>query len=229
MTFEFSDKDQNITVHNYDAEGFYLSTTENMLIEAHTGLPALATDVPPSLELKEGQKAKFNEESNQWLAVYDYRGQTVYNTATQESKTVEKQGKIEEGWTLQPPPENAEWDGEKWVTSLDLVRTSKYREINIWRDAEEAKPDRTVTANDIEWDADPTARIRIESTLSSTFIPPFWTDANNKDQPIDRDGLQAIHTAIVKAGFDIHARQREMKKEIAELTTIEAVQAYQVG
>jgi hypothetical protein len=121
------------------------------------------------------------------------------------------------------------WDGSQWVVSLDELKAARNAEINAWRNAQESATDRTVAVDDIVWDANPAARTRIESTLASTFIPPFWTDADNVDQSIDRDGLQAVHTAIVQAGFEIHARQRAMKTEVAELTTVEEVQAYQVG
>jgi hypothetical protein len=71
--------------------------------------------------------------------------------------------------------------------------------------------------------------MRIISTLQSAFIPPFWTDANNIDQPIIREQLQAVHTAIVELGFIVHARQRVMKTEIAALTSCAAVNDYMIG
>lgn len=134
-------------------------------------------------------------------------------------------------------------DGKEWVFDeeaqhpilvdllydIDEVRQVKYVAINAWRNSQEADDSKIVTVNDIEWDAGPSARTRIESTLASEFMPAFWTDAENIDQPIDGVVLKAIHTEIVKVGFEIHARQRQMKQELQALTTVEEIQAYEIG
>lgn len=166
---------------------------------------------------------------DEWVPIADHRGQTIYNTDTQESKQVETVGDIEEGWTIEAPLSCSVWDGSQWTQMLALMVEDKLTAVNIWRDEQEADESRILTVNGVDWDAGPSARSRIESTLAAVeFIPTFWTDANNVDQTIDKASLQAIHTAIVAFGFELHARQREMKTEIAALTTIAAVDAYQI-
>lgn len=179
-------------------------------------------------EAETGEAAKLV--GGEWAIVPDHRNKLIYDTITQQAKYVNEVGDIEAGFTLLAPLESSEWDGEQWVQTLPLLAKAKRAEIKSWRDSQEADNNRVVTVNNIEWDAGPVAKNRIESTLaSSVFIPTFWTDAANIDQTIDRPALQDIHAAIVTAGFAIHARQREMKEQLAALATVEAVNNYLVG
>lgn len=160
----------------------------------------------------------------------DFRGKTIYNTAQpSESKQVKELGEIEQGWTLKESPPHSIWQGNDWVQQIDLLRVAKRNDINQWRADQEANPDEMVTVDSIEWDANPSARSRIESTLNSDYLPPFWTDANDVDQPITLDTLKSIHTAIVQRGFEIHARQRTMKAEIEQITDFATLDAYPIG
>ncbi|MEI6896256.1 MAG: DUF4376 domain-containing protein [Psychromonas sp.] len=161
--------------------------------------------------------------------IANFRGKTIFDTtnATQ-SKVVEELGEIEENWTLKQPLPHSIWQSEQWVQQLDLLQDAKHQQINAWRDSEEAKTDAIVIVDNIEWDANPSARSRIYTTLLSQFTPSFWTDANNVDQAITAETLQQIHTAIVAHGFAIHTRQREMKTEIKELMTVDEINEYEV-
>jgi hypothetical protein len=108
----------------------------------------------------------------------------------------------------------------------DVVAT-KHVEINAWRDQQELT---TVAHNGHRWDADPTSRARIESVLLAGAMPlDYWTDADNVDRPMTLEQLRALYAAIVQQGGRIHDRQRQMKAEVAALTTIDAVQAYPIG
>lgn len=108
----------------------------------------------------------------------------------------------------------------------DYVAT-KHAEINTWRDQQELT---TVEHNGHRWDADPTSRARIESVLLAGVMPlDYWTDADNNDQPMTLEQLRELYAAIVQQGGRIHDRQRQMKAEVSNLTTIEEVQAYPVG
>ncbi|HFW4264642.1 TPA: DUF4376 domain-containing protein, partial [Salmonella enterica subsp. diarizonae serovar 61:r:-] len=66
-------------------------------------------------------------------------------------------------------------------------------------------------------------------------LPPgfFWTDANNEDVPVTVDDLLAIDAGMTQAmvvqGFKIHERQRQMKKDIDELTKVGDILNYSVG
>lgn len=162
--------------------------------------------------------------------VVDHRGKTIYNTVKpSESKQVKELGEIEEGWVLKEYLPHSIWQDHNWVQQVDLLRVAKRNEINQWRVTQEANPDEIVTVNDIEWDANPSARYRIESTLSSDYLPSYWTDANDVDQPITLDVLKAVHTAIVQRGFEIHERQRQMKAEIEQFTDFETLEPYKIG
>jgi hypothetical protein len=162
--------------------------------------------------------------------ISDHRGKIIYSTAdATQTKTVSELGEIEAGWTLEQPLPFSVWENNQWVQQLDLLQQAKHSDVNSWRNAQEASAEKTVMVASINWNADPTSRDRILSTLQSAFIPPFWTDADNIDQPIIREQLQAVHTAIVELGFAIHARQRVMKAEIAALTSCAAVNDYMIG
>ncbi|WP_418139212.1 DUF4376 domain-containing protein [Oceanimonas smirnovii] len=103
----------------------------------------------------------------------------------------------------------------------------KVADINTWRDQQEQAP---VEHNGHRWDADPTSRARIESVLLAGAMPlDYWTDADNVDRTMTLEQLRALYAAIVQQGGRIHDRQRQMKAEVAALTTIEDVQSYPVG
>lgn len=61
----------------------------------------------------------------------------------------------------------------------------------------------------------------------------FWTDASNEDVPVTVDDLLAIDAGMtqvmVTQGFKIHERQRQMKKDISELTKVSDILNYPVG
>ncbi|MDC5753527.1 DUF4376 domain-containing protein [Vibrio europaeus] len=117
----------------------------------------------------------------------------------------------------------------KEPVTIEVAFKDKYEEINQWRDKEESKPDMTVEVKGVPWDANEVAIKRIERTLLSTFIPPFWTDANNVDRhelegkSFGKADLEAIHNAIVDIGFKIHERQRQLKTELEALKAKEGV------
>lgn len=162
--------------------------------------------------------------------VADNRNKTLYNIAdAAQIKTMTELRKIDAAWTLEKPLPFSVWEAGAWSQQLGLLQEAKNTEVNTWRDSEESKPAQRVIVDNIPWDADPASRARIQSTLQSAFIPPFWTDADNIDQSITHEQLQAVHTAIVELGFAIHARQRVMKTEIAALTSCVAVNDYVIG
>ncbi len=192
-------------------------------------IPVNALRVEP-LPIKEG----FSVVASAGLAgteyIEDHRDEVIFSTTdSTTNKRVTELGVIEEGWTLSPPLAFSTWVSGEWIQQLDLLQQAKSNEINAWRDSEELNSNAIVIVDDIEWDANPESRQRIESTIQSSFIPPFWTDASNKDQVITVEQLQRIQSEIVQLGFRIHARQREMKAEIATLTTVESLSKYIIG
>ena len=164
-----------------------------------------------------------------WQVKTRFEKVTAYHKQTQQPKQFDDKSLVDDEYTINKPLPHSIWQDNDWVQQIDLLQVAKRNEINQWRDAQEASPKEIVTVNGTEWDANPSARSRIESTLSGDYLPPFWTDANDVDQPITLDVLKAVHTAIVQRGFEIHARQREMKAEIEQITDFETLEAYKVG
>ncbi|TDW59428.1 uncharacterized protein DUF4376 [Oceanimonas baumannii] len=129
-----------------------------------------------------------------------------------------------------PPPE--------LVPELSEVIENKIYYINVWRDMQE-KTNLLFEHAGHTWDAGERSKSRMEETLAladATGTLPegfFWTTADNIDVPMTTTQLQALASAMAAArgqrGFDIHARQRQMKAEVAALTAVADVQAYLVG
>lgn len=121
--------------------------------------------------------------------------------------------------------------------SLEDARKQKHDEINHWRDIQENGVI-TFTWNNHSWDASKASQDRLAPVLvvaKSGQLPEgfFWTDANNEDVPVTVDDLTAIDAGMTQAmvvqGFKIHERQREMKKDIDELTKVSDILNYPVG
>lgn len=121
--------------------------------------------------------------------------------------------------------------------SLEDARKQKHAEINHWRDTQESGSI-TFDWNGHRWDAGKASQDRLAPVLivaKDGGLPAdfFWTDANNNDVPVTKDDLMAIDAgmtqAMVTQGFKIHERQRQMKKDIAGLTTVSDILNYSVG
>ncbi|EDS7589645.1 DUF4376 domain-containing protein [Salmonella enterica subsp. diarizonae] len=131
------------------------------------------------------------------------------------------------------------FDGEKIIDLLtpDKAREQKTREIDSWRNRQE-NGSVTFTWNNHSWDASKSSQDRLAPVLvvaKSGQLPEgfFWTDANNEDVPVTVDDLTAIDAGMTQAmvvqGFKIHERQRQMKKDIDELTKVSDILNYSVG
>lgn len=121
--------------------------------------------------------------------------------------------------------------------SLEDARKQKHDEINHWRDIQE-NGSVMFTWNNHSWDASKASQDRLAPVLvvaKSGQLPEgfFWTDANNEDVPVTVDDLTAIDAGMTQAmvvqGFKIHERQRQMKKDIDELTKVSDILNYPVG
>ncbi|EIM6762682.1 DUF4376 domain-containing protein [Salmonella enterica] len=119
----------------------------------------------------------------------------------------------------------------------DKAREQKTREIDVWRNQQE-NGDITFTWNNHSWDASKASQDRLAPVLvvaKSGQLPEgfFWTYANNEDVPVTVDDLTAIDAGMTQAmviqGFKIHERQRQMKKDISELTKVGDILNYPVG
>lgn len=163
--------------------------------------------------------------------VADYRGKTIYSTGeVYQSKVVKDLGEIEAGWTLTKRPPYSVWQNNDWVQQIALLQEAKHAEVNQWRSQQEADTSTIVEANGHRWDAGPEARARIDSTLLTEQMPPYWTDADNVDhQGMTLDELKAVKVAISELGFQIHHRQRTMKKDIELISDFAELEKYPIG
>ncbi|HAX1982934.1 TPA: DUF4376 domain-containing protein [Escherichia coli] len=127
----------------------------------------------------------------------------------------------------------------KYVSSVtpEKARSAKTAEINAWRDAMEAAS-YVFEFNGRRWDYGKETQARLEPSAAAAragTLPEqfFWTDADNNDVPMTAEELIALSDAAQQAmftkGMEIHVRQRNMKKEIAELQDVEAILGYAVG
>lgn len=130
----------------------------------------------------------------------------------------------------EPPTPYHDFIDSDWVANKEKALDVKLAEINNWRTALEGEETQTVLAIDSDWDAGPSARLRIDSTLLTAHMPPYWTDANNVDhEGMTLEELKQVKIAISELGFAIHDRQRTMKKEVEALTDFDEILNYPVG
>ncbi|EIW3845511.1 DUF4376 domain-containing protein [Salmonella enterica] len=144
------------------------------------------------------------------------------------------------------PPQGKQRAADKdglpcWVNiplpDIEDARNQKYAEINAWRDQQE-NGSTTFDWNGHKWDAGKASQDRLAPVLvvaKAGQLPDgfFWTDASNEDVPVTVDDLTAIDAGMTQAmvvqGFKIHERQRQMKKDISELTKVSDILNYPVG
>ena len=115
--------------------------------------------------------------------------------------------------------------------AVEEARRMKNAEINAWRDAMEASG-YVFEHRGRKWDYGKETMTRLGMSASAArggVLPEgfFWTDAENNDVPMTADELISLSDAAGKAmfrkGLEIHIRQREMKKAIAELSDSETI------
>lgn len=123
--------------------------------------------------------------------------------------------------------DNYEWDGKAYdptsnsfVTNSDtdaVLILAKLNEINEWYEYQ--RENGYVVYNGNKYDLDKTARENLTSILlAGAFTLDYWTTYDNIDIPSTFDDIKNIHALIVERGSQLHARQRKMKTEVAQLT-----------
>ncbi len=121
--------------------------------------------------------------------------------------------------------------------AVEEARTQDEKRGDKWRDAMEALG-YVFEHRGRKWDYGKETMTRLGMSASAArggVLPEgfFWTDAENNDVPMTADELISLSDAAGKAmfrkGLEIHIRQREMKKAIAELSDSETILAYRVG
>ncbi|PMM11611.1 hypothetical protein BCT62_09565 [Vibrio splendidus] len=156
---------------------------------------------------------------------------TVYHKQTQQTKKFDDNSLITDEYTLKKPPTPYhDFVDNDWVANNEKATNAKRTEINNWRTTLEGEETQTVIAIGSEWDAGPSARLRIDSTLLTAHMAPYWTDANNVDhEGMTLEELKQVKISISELGFAIHHRQRTMKKEVEALTDFDEILNYPVG
>ncbi|ENA6021092.1 DUF4376 domain-containing protein [Escherichia coli] len=117
---------------------------------------------------------------------------------------------------------------------VQKFRASANEKINAWRDRMESGS-YTFVHNGRTWDYGKKTQQRLEPSIAAAKagkLPDgfFWTDAENNDIPMKAEELIALSAAAEQAmftkGLEIHIRQREMKKDVSELSDISALINY---
>lgn len=166
-----------------------------------------------------------------WQVKTRFEKVTAYHKQTQQTKQFDDKSLVPTDYTLLPPPTlYHDFVINEWVYNTNKAIEAKRKEINDWRNALEHDESQTVLAINHEWDAGPNARLRIDSTLLTEQMPPYWTDATNVDHKgMTLEELKQVKIAINEFGFAIHDRQRTMKKEVEALTDFDEILNYPVG
>ena len=116
---------------------------------------------------------------------------------------------------------------------VEALRSAARAQIEQWRDQQEHEG-LTFTYDGRTWDGGLIVRQRLQPVVNLSALPPgfFWTDYDNNDVPLTLSELRELsaanEVALVTRGFEIHARQRAMKTEVAEMDA-EQLQAFAPG
>lgn len=191
MSVTFSDENREIEIHNYhELTSEYLST-DVMLIEANTGLPALCT-VEPLPFCGQNEVAVFKEDK--WVALEDNRGQ-IWDIRTKEITEFTELGLVPDGKTKLKPEAFDIWDGFKWVLDTvaqlkgaQLAASEKVREFSTQcRKSIAGSPDHLETA---EWSEKRLRSVRIKNNEASpSDIEKIETEALYREQGESVDQL----------------------------------------
>ena len=123
------------TVYQLDRHHCYLCTTtadRDPLDENNWLIPAGCVETAPP-QTGKNQAAQWQQESQTWRIIPDYRGQTAYRTDTWQhdgiaADTVTEPGELPAGLTIEPPPSSLHtWDAAKnaWVLDKAAAQARK--------------------------------------------------------------------------------------------------------
>ena len=121
------------TVYQLDRHHCYLCTTaadRDPLDENNWLIPAGCVETAQP-QTGKNQTAQWQQESQTWRIIPDYRGQTAYRTDIGQhdgiaADTVTEPGELPEGLTIEPPPSSLHtWDGKAWVLDAETAAALK--------------------------------------------------------------------------------------------------------
>lgn len=129
------------TVYQLDRHHCYLCTTaadRDPMVENNWLIPAGCVETAPP-QAGKNQTAQWQEESQTWRIIPDYRGQTAYRTDTWQhdgiaTDTVTEPGALPAGLTIEPPPSSLHtWDGKAWVLDAETAAALKQaQQEEVW-------------------------------------------------------------------------------------------------
>lgn len=85
-------------------------------------MPSHYSETKPG-EIPPNKNAFYDEAVKKWKIQNDYRGATIYNTATGQPAQCDK-FEIPAGYTLLPPGKNEMWNGAKWITDPEKEKAA---------------------------------------------------------------------------------------------------------
>lgn len=236
MNTLFRDYDQLLVVYNFLADTREYIGKSDCHIPAGTGLPANCTTVAPPPE-KPGFICVFND--GRWEYQEDHRGLVVYRRDSGTPVTVTEPGALPENTTTSKPPggEFDRYSDGTWQPDLTLAKMVKISQTEQWRVQEENRR-YSVSYLGHHWDCDKAAleRVTVAAAQAAKNLLPdgfFWTDAANNDIELSAEQVIAlgdlISSTLFTRGLEIHKRQREMKKFIAQATDVAVLAAFIPG
>ncbi|MFA0199111.1 DUF4376 domain-containing protein [Vibrio atlanticus] len=224
----------NQSAHHFSPKTFLYTHSSALTIPAGYKTPLIpqCASLSPLPDYDpDTQALKIDINKDSWQVIRKYKAITAYDKQMQTPKEFDDESNVTNDYTIKvPPTPYHDFVDSDWVASKEKAANAKRVEINNWRAALEVDETQTVLAIDSEWDSGPSARLRIDATLLSAVMPPYWTDANNVDHKgMTLEELKQVKIAISELGFAIHDRQRTMKKEVEALTDFDEILNYPVG
>ena len=129
------------TVYQLDRHHCYLCTTvadRDPLDKNNWLIPAGCVETAPP-QTGKNQTAQWQQESQTWRIIPDYRGQTAYRTDIGQhdgiaADTVTEPGALPAGLTIEPPPSSLHtWDGKAWVLDAETAAALKQaQQEEVW-------------------------------------------------------------------------------------------------
>ena len=178
-------------------------------------LPQYTTKKPVPI-LTEHACALYDEASDDWLIVPDYRGETLYSKADGEPFVIEKLGDIPENLTFLVRPSKAhDWDGKQWVLNPAKQSELEAQEKAI-ADAQLLEQKRAekqaaldsiivITKSGRSFDGNETARINMLSAITASEISgqteAGWKLADNTLAMVNVSEIkEALALSIMRVG-----------------------------
>ncbi len=166
--------------------------------------------------LKEHECALYDETSDDWVIVADYRGDTLYSKTDGELFVIEKLGDIPENLTLFARPSKAhDWDGKQWVLNSAKQSELEAQEKSIAeaqfleqkRAEKRAALDSIVvtTSSGKIFDGNETARVNMLSAITASEISgqtdSGWKLADNTLAMVNVSEIkEALALSIMRVG-----------------------------